>query len=421
MMTEAQVTQCLDEAAKRGSRLGLERVFELSRLLGEPQKELRVIHVSGTNGKGSFTAMLSAVLGCQGYRTGSFVTPALTGVKDSFLIGAKPISSEKFCELISIVWAAAETMEDKPTLFELLAVSAYVYFRNEHCDYAVIECCMGADLDATNIVDEPLLSVITNVALDHRAFLGSTTAEIAAHKAGVIKAKRPVVSGCTDEQALEVIKKRAKDLGSPLYISQPEKLKITSLALDGTVFEYKDSGRLRLSLPGAYQPMNAALVLEAVDVLRSEGVEISEKSVSDGLGGVRWSGRFEKLSDDPLTVYDGAHNPDAMIQAAKGIKTYFPSGVVALMGVMADKAYESYPQMLSSLLERVFTVTPDNPRALDARLLAEAFEKGGIAAEPCQSIEDGVRLASEYAKKKGLPLLIMGSLYLYKDVIKLYK
>ena len=400
MMTEAQVTQCLDEAAKRGSRLGLERVFELSRLLGEPQKELRVIHVSGTNGKGSFTAMLSAVLGCQGYRTGSFVTPALTGVKDSFLIGAKPISSEKFCELISIVWAAAETMEDKPTLFELLAVSAYVYFRNEHCDYAVIECCMGADLDATNIVDEPLLSVITNVALDHRAFLGSTTAEIAAHKAGVIKAKRPVVSGCTDEQALEVIKKRAKDLGSPLYISQPEKLKITSLALDGTVFEYKDSGRLRLSLPGAYQPMNAALVLEAVDVLRSEGVELSE---------------------DPLTVYDGAHNPDAMIQAAKGIKTYFPSGVVALMGVMADKAYESYPQMLSSLLERVFTVTPDNPRALDARLLAEAFEKGGIAAEPCQSIEDGVRLASEYAKKKGLPLLIMGSLYLYKDVIKLYK
>ncbi len=421
MMTESQVTQYLEEAAKRGSRLGLERVRELARLLGEPQKELRVIHISGTNGKGSFSAMLSSVLCCQGYKTGSFVTPALTDVKDSFLIGAEPISSEEFCRLISDVRAAAETMEDKPTLFELLAVSAYVYFKNEGCDYALIECCMGADLDATNIVDEPLLSVITNVALDHQAFLGTTVAEIASHKAGVIKRHRPVVTGCRDEQALGVIRKRAAKLCSPLHMIRMQELKTVSLSLDGAVIEYGDIGRLKLSLAGAYQPMNAALVLEAVDVLRCEGVTVSDESVREGLAAVHWRGRFERLSDDPLTVYDGAHNPDAMIQTAEGIRTYFKNGVVVLMGVMADKAYESYPEILSGLAERVFTVSPDNPRALDAGTLAKTFESGGIGAEACGSIDEGVKLAGEYAKSRGLPLLIIGSLYLYKDVIKLYE
>jgi dihydrofolate synthase/folylpolyglutamate synthase len=210
IMNLNEVNEYLGVTAQRGSRLGLERVRGLLSLINDPQNSLRVIHIAGTNGKGSVSAMLTQILKASGYKVGSFCSPALTDDRDSFLINGEPISEERFCEMIGFIKPYAESMKDKPTQFEVLAVCAYVYFAQEKCEAVLMECGMGGELDATNAIDDPLLSVITNVALDHTAFLGETVGKIAENKSGIIKKGRPVLFGGKDSSALSVIEKKAK-------------------------------------------------------------------------------------------------------------------------------------------------------------------------------------------------------------------
>ncbi|MBR1423843.1 MAG: bifunctional folylpolyglutamate synthase/dihydrofolate synthase [Ruminococcus sp.] len=411
----------LKMTAARGSKLGLERVKELSDLLGRPQNSLKVIHIAGTNGKGSVSAMLCAVLDAAGYKTGCFCSPALTDIRDSFLINGEVISEEDFCALIEKVSSKAEQMEDRPTQFEIIAVSAYTYFKDKSCDIAVIECGMGGDLDATNIVDEPLLSVITNVAPDHTAFLGSTVEEIAYHKAGIIKKGRPVVFGGDNDKALEVIEKRAAELDAPLSIADHSALKVLYQDIGKTVLEYKKHGELTLSLTGAYQAKNAAAALEAIDILKDIGGDISEEIIAEGFLNVRHRGRFEVLLNEPLTVFDGAHNPDGMRETVKSIENLFDTQVIVLMGVMADKEYDLYPAMLKGCTYRLFAVRPENERSLDPKMLAQVFSKDDISSAAYEDTALALSDAKALAKQKKLPLMIIGSLYMYKEISTLIK
>lgn len=405
----------LETAAKRGSRLGLERITALMHRLGDPQEKIKIIHVAGTNGKGSFSAMLSAILTSAGFRTGGFSSPALTGITDSFRINCTEITPDVFGDVMHELIPQCEAMEDKPTEFEVLTAAAYMLFLRENCDIAIVECGMGGDTDSTNVITAPLLSVITNVQKDHTGFLGNTIAEIAAHKAGIIKSGRPVVTGA-DGTALEVITEIAKKKSAELICADTSRLSVVSADLSGVTFRDRYMGELKIPLLGTYQSTNTALVLSAVEILRDQGFDIPMSAVIDGLNRTRWHGRFELLRSDPYVIYDGAHNPDGIRCAADSIRRYFPdTQVVLLIGVMADKEYTLYADMLGSMTRRVFAVKPDNPRALDSEALADMFTDHGIDAEPYCVLSEGVKAAYSFAKAEGLPLIALGSLYMYRE------
>ena len=402
-------------AAERGSKLGLERITELCRRLGNPQNKTNIIHIAGTNGKGSFGAMLSAVLSESGYKVGGFSSPALTDLTDSFRINGDSISADDFNEVMADIIPICEDMADKPTEFEVLTAAAYELFRRKNCDIALIECGMGGETDSTNVVNQPVLSVITNIALDHTAFLGGTISEIARCKAGIIKPSRPVLYGGNDDETLEIIRSISQKNGSQLTLADKDRVTVLESSIDSVVYSDKAFGRLESPLIGSYQKYNLANVLTAVEILRNEGMNIPENAVKSGISKAVWQGRFEVVSRNPLIIYDGAHNPDGIIQAAESISTYISGKIALLIGVMADKEYGLYPEILGKFIDKAFTVIPDNPRSLDSDTLAASFEEKGIAALSCGSVENGLTQALEYAKKRNIPLIALGSLYMYGE------
>lgn len=409
----------LETASGRGICLGLERISELMEKLGNPQNKTKIIHVSGTNGKGSFCAMLSAVLKCSGYRTGNFSSPALTGITDSFRIDCEEITEKDFTEIMDIVYPVCESMTDKPTEFEILTAVAFELFARKQCDIAVVECGMGGDNDSTNVITAPLLSVITNVQKDHTAVLGKTIDEIATHKAGIIKPERPVFFGGTDMP--EIIEKTAREKNSELFTVDYSKIKTCFPApvcsLSGTLFTYKGM-KINLSLIGTHQFKNAVNVLNCIEILKNNGLEIPYSAVKSGLASVKWRGRFEILRKNPLVIFDGSHNPDGVKNLSYTIEQCFGRKKMAfLIGVMADKDYECYADILREHMEIVFTVKPDNPRSLDCQTLAGSFSAKGIPAYAFHELEYGVKSAYSYAKEHDIPLIAMGSLYMYKDFV----
>ncbi|HOC32751.1 MAG TPA: folylpolyglutamate synthase/dihydrofolate synthase family protein [Ruminococcus flavefaciens] len=414
-MTYNEAKEYLKAASAKGSILGLERVVELLHLMGDPQEKVKVIHVAGTNGKGSFGAMMTSVLREAGYKTGGFSSPAITDITDSYRINGTEISHEKFTELIG--WAAelCEKMDEKPTEFEIMAAAAYELFYREGCDIAVIECGMGGDTDATNVINKPVLSVITNVQSDHCKFLGNTIAEIAAHKAGIIKEGCPVFFGGDDAEAFEVVSAKAREVGAPFRFMDYSDVSGVRFSLDGMEFDYKDK-LYKVPLLGVYQLNNALNVIFCSEILTKKGYNIDYGDIRRGLAKTEWHGRFEMLRRDPYVIFDGAHNPDGVRFASESIERYFGRKKVAmLIGVMADKDYRLYSEMLGNHAAKVFTVKPDNPRALDSASLAKVFSEKNISAESFDVLADGVKAAYEYAKSRNIPLIALGSLYMYRE------
>jgi len=408
-----------------GSRPGLERITVLCEKLGHPERELRFIHVGGTNGKGSFCCMLSGILREAGYKTGLYTSPYIERFNERMQIDGMPIPDDELAALTAEVKAVADTMDDPPTEFELITALCFLYFRNNRCDYVVLEVGLGGRLDSTNIIPAPVLAVITGIDYDHTAILGDTTAKIAAEKAGIIKAPCPVLFGEGDADAAQVIsEKTTSECGGDRY-HRTDYTKITDVRLspDKTVFTYGAFRNITLHMLGLYQLHNAANVLTAVELLRDEGLVLPDKAVYDGLAAAHWPARFEKLIDAPLVFYDGAHNPQGIRGAAQNIRQYLspaqPDGKVVLcMGVLRDKDFADMISRLAPLAHRVFTITPDNPRALPAAETAQVFRENGTPAQSAESLEQGVRDALAYAAESGRPLVVLGSLYIYGDVKK---
>ncbi|MBQ8716927.1 MAG: bifunctional folylpolyglutamate synthase/dihydrofolate synthase, partial [Clostridia bacterium] len=364
-MTYKEALEYIHSVEWKGSRPGLSRITELLEKLGNPQKKLRFIHVAGTNGKGSFCAMTESILRSAGYKTGLFVSPYIKNFNERICVSGVPIDDEALAAATAVVRPVAETMEDAPTEFELITAIGLVHFVREQCDVVVLETGMGGRLDSTNVIDPPLLTVITGIAMDHTAFLGDTVEQIAAEKAGIIKAGTPVLWGGSDIAARRVIESRAKKLGVLISSTQDTPLTVREMTLFGTTIDYGEWKEVRIPLLGTYQPRNLANVLAAVPLLRKAGLTIPDKAVYDGLAVVRWRGRFEKLCEKPLILSDGAHNPEGVDAAVDSIKTYFGTQKVLLLcGVMADKDYNGMVKTLAPIAKEVFTLTPNNPRAL---------------------------------------------------------
>lgn len=414
MMTYKEAIDYLAFTSKRGSCLGLSRITQLLERLGNPHKNVKFIHVTGTNGKGSVTKMLSCILDAQGYKTGLFSSPFVTRVNESIQLDGGEISDSEFAELIGNIMPVAEAMDEPPTEFEITTAAAFEYFSKKNCDVAVIECGLGGDMDSTNVIEAPLLSVITNVEADHSAFLGDTIAEIAAHKAGIIKKGCPVLFGGNSMEALEVISEKA--INSKIFTVDYSRLSNISCTLSGSTFNFGEQN-FSLSMLGIYQPYNAAIAISAVEILRKNGLDISNKAVYEGLKSARLNGRFELIKENPIVIFDGSHNPHGVNAAIESITNYFDGKVVLLMGVMADKEYPEMVKTLSEVAAKAFTVKPKNPRALDSILLADEFIRNGVDAEFSTELSAEVEKALTYAEKHQLPLIALGSLYMYSEFI----
>lgn len=396
---------------------GLERTAELCRLLGDPQKKLRFVHVAGTNGKGSFCSMLDSILRAEGYKTGLYTSPYVRVFNERMRYMGENITDDELAEITEYVKGFAEGMTEKPTEFELITCIAFEYFSRKGCDVVILEAGMGGRLDSTNVIETPLASVITGIALDHTAYLGDTEEKIAAEKAGIIKQGVPVLFGGEHEGAYAVISRKSEEMNAPCYRTDRGAIDIKKADRDGTVFDYKQWKNVKINLLGLYQPLNAANVLECVEMLNSRGFTVSSDSVYKGLEAARWQARFEIIRKEPLMIFDGSHNPEGVAAAVATIKRYFGEEKVRVItGVMADKDYMGMVRDISSVACQVYTVRPDNPRALDAEALAEKYRSCGVPATPFDSVETAVHAVILHKNNK-TPTVCMGSLYMYCQVM----
>ena len=430
-MTYQQALDYIHSTCWKGSRPGLERTIELTSRLGRPQDSLKFIHVAGTNGKGSTSAMLASILQKAGYKVGLYTSPFILRFNERMQIDGVDIPDDELAAITEAVKPHAEAMTDTPTEFELITAIALVYFARNACDYVVFEVGMGGRLDSTNIIDAETVvaSVITGIAMDHTAFLGDTPEKIAAEKAGVIKTGVPVVYGgnhppvgklIPSSEASScgaVIRQKANEMAAPYVETDHTLLGNVRSDLFGADFDFGEYKDLHVSLSGLYQPHNAANVLTVVDVLRARGLTISEAAVREGLASVTWPARFEVLSKSPLIIADGGHNPEGIDAAIASVNTYFKNEKILLLtGVMADKDYTHMVRRMAEVADRAFCVRPANDRALDPVAYAETFRGMGVPAEGYATVAEGVKAAVEVAKREGKALLCLGSLYMYGEV-----
>ena len=378
-----------EDAARYGIVPGLASVRRLCARLGNPQERLRIVHVAGTNGKGSVTAYLTSILKTEGYPVGTFNSPALSDYRERILYRGRMLSQKDFTRLAGLVETACGEIVSEghphPTQFEMDVALGFLYFREKGCDPVILECGMGGEEDATNLIERPLLSVLTSVSMDHQKFLGRSLAQIAEKKAGIIKEGRPVYTCAQKDEALRVIRKRAKEKHAPLFVAEREEISHIRRGRGTLRFDVPDFPKLTISLAGLYQIENAQLALHAALYLKTEGYALDDRALYRGFLDTRWAGRFERINKKPTVILDGAHNEDAAKRLAESLKFYFTNTrLVFIIGVLRDKAYDRLLAETLPLTDAVITVKPPyNPRALDALSLANAARETaeGLLAE----------------------------------------
>ena len=321
-----------------GHKPGLTRTRTLLAALGDPHKQLRFIHVAGTNGKGSTAAMLASCLQAAGYRVGLYTSPFINRFNERIQINGQQIPDEALVELVEQVKPAADAMEDVPTEFEIITALGMLYFAQQQCDIVVLEVGLGGTLDSTNVIEKPACAVITALGMDHVKELGPTLADIAAAKAGIIKPGCPVVSYGGAPEADAVLRRVAAQQHAPFTEVDFAKLQITGGDLDAVPFSFDGLDGVRLPLIGSYQPRNAALAITALRVLRQQGWNIPESAIRAGLEQVSWPGRFELLRHSPAFVLDGSHNAHGMRATVQSLKDRFPGQKFVFQMNEAEKA-----------------------------------------------------------------------------------
>ena len=415
-MTYNEALTYIHSICWKGSKLGLDRTRELLGKLGNPEKQLKFIHIAGTNGKGSCAAMLSSILEEAGYHTGLYTSPFINRFNERMQIDHQCIPDDELAELTEYIRPFADGMEDSPTEFELITALAMVYFARHKCDIVVLEVGMGGELDSTNIIDVPEAAVIMAMGLDHVKELGPTMADIARAKAGIIKEGGDVVIYGGNPEADPVFEEVCAQRSAKLHKADFSAIVPGPFGLDGQSFSYGAWKDLQIPLVGVYQMRNAAVVLETVQVLRGKGWHISDAAVASGLKNTRWPARFEVLRRDPVFIVDGGHNPHGIRATADSLQRLFPGKKFTFVtGVMADKDVESILGLIVPLADQFFTVRPDNPRAMSAEELADRIRAMGAKATPCESVAAGVARAVEAEGKDGIACAL-GSLYMSGDV-----
>lgn len=407
-----------------GMILGLERMNSLLKLLGNPQDDLKIIHVAGTNGKGSICRYIYSVLQAGGYKTGLYTSPFLEVFNERIELDGKYISNEDLAVYTDRVLKCVETMtqrgEQSPTEFEVVTAIAFLYFKEKGCDYAIMEVGLGGSGDSTNVCKAPLISVIASISYDHTDRLGNTLAEIAGEKAGIIKEGCPVVTSAEAPEALEVIERKAEELGCMYFETRHVPYAVKSQDLGGSVFDVNIQGvtyeNLEISMLGEHQIKNAICALAALSIMEERGdVSLHRDDIYKGFKAAKQIGRLEVMSAQekvPVVIIDGAHNPDGAASLRKAMKEYMPDKKILMVtGMLADKDTESILREFTAITDRFIATEPENPRKLDSESLKDKIEAMGASCESIPDCREAVKAAAERGKDFDA-VLYAGSLYM---------
>ena len=425
----------IEELKKRGSVPGLDAIEGLLEELGHPEDNLKIVHIAGTNGKGSIFAYLSSILIAEGFEVGRYISPTISCYEERFQINGEYITKDKLARLYNIVEEAMKREEEKtglkPTLFEVETAISFLYFKEEKVDYALIEVGMGGRMDATNVIRHPELTVISSISYDHQAFLGDTLEEIAWQKAGIIKESCPVILSENSDEVCKVIGQEATKKKVKCIEIEPTDYEVLSETPYGSTFLWKEQ-RYETKLPGRHQVSNAVTALAASEYLfrkdyeknnarkaiAKELDEMNVKSAQQG-GIIRtcWPGRLEVLKKEPLFYRDGAHNPDGAKKLAAFLQKYFTNKkIIYIMGVLKDKEYKKMLRYLMPMAKEVYVFKPKNERGLSAQILADTIKE---VADVSVTIESDVNAAIFRALDTAKPddvLVACGSLSFMEEM-----
>lgn len=413
----------IHEFERFGSILGLERMNMLLEILGNPQDDLKVIHVAGTNGKGSICRYIYSVLQAAGYKTGLYTSPFIEVFNERIELDEKYISDEDLAIYTDKVLAAAQKMTDEgnqsPTEFEVVTAIAFLYFKEKNCDYVVLEVGLGGSGDSTNVCKSPLMTVIASISMDHMDRLGDTIEEIAADKAGIIKDNCPLVTSAKNEKALKVIEEVAVQHNSPIFKTAGIPVEVKEETLKGYKFDVDLNGNnlagVEISMTGRHQIENAVAAITALTVLKEKGdVTFSEAELKDGIKNARQPGRFEvMLEQNPTVIIDGAHNEDGAKALVEAVNTLCKGKKILMVtGMLADKDIDSITNNFMKITHDFIITEPDNPRKLGAcELAAHIEQKGGRCLGAEADYSKAYKLAVEAAKDYDA-VIFAGSLYL---------
>lgn len=428
-MNYKEALDYIHDTLKFGSKLGLHNISYLMNLMDNPHKKLRYVHVAGTNGKGSTVAFISSILSEAGYKVGIFTSPYLERFTERIKINNEEIMESDLARLTAFVKSKIDTMveagENHPTEFEIVTAIALQYYWEKECDIVVLEVGLGGRFDSTNVIDTPLVSVITTISRDHTAILGNTLSKIAFEKAGIIKPGGDVILYPQDKEAEEVFMKVAKEQNATIGIADFNPIDIKEYGIDGQVFDYFcENGErlenLKIALLGDHQVKNAVLALSAVRLLAGKGYGITEKSIRRGLAMARWSGRLEVLSRNPLFIIDGAHNAEGAEMLSDTLNKYFPGmNKIFIFGVLRDKDYEKIIKTLMPTARMVFAVTPKSDRALPAAELANLVAAYCNNVVVSDTIEEAVGTSLQRASERDL-ICSFGSLYYIGELRRMF-
>ena len=424
-MNYEEAMNFIQNTNKFGSVLGLDNIRELLERLGNPQDQLRVVHIAGTNGKGSTLAFLAGIFRESGYRAGRYVSPASFYYEERFRINEENISKKDLCFYMEkIKNVAKEMVKDglsHPTMFEIETALSFLYFLDKKVDVVLLETGMGGRLDATNVVKKPIATVIASIGMDHMQFLGDTLEKIASEKAGIIKEGCPVISYDNTKEVNEVIKNKAKQMHAKVTFVNSAGIRVLQESLNGESFSYRSSDgrwyeKIEIPLLGRHQINNAALALETLNVIKNYYC-ISDFQTEDGMRKTIWRGRIEILEREPMVICDGAHNPDGAKSLLSFLQNNFTNQrLIYIMGVLSDKDYEQMVQILAPAADKIYTVAPDNPRALSSRELCNCISKYHQNVEERQRLAECLSEVRQKAEKDDV-IIICGTLSFQNELI----
>jgi len=414
-MNYSETLEWLFSLEHMGVKLGLDNVKELLHRLGNPQDEFRSVHVAGTNGKGSVSAMLASILREQGYRTGLYTSPHMVDFRERILCGRELISEAELAKLAMEVRGQWEEMERTtgqiPTFFEVTTAMAFLHFADRGVEEAVIEVGMGGRLDATNVIN-PDCSIITTISMEHTQYLGNTLGAIAAEKAGIIKPGVPVVTAADHPEVLDVIKHVALARGAPVrVVGKDVDYRLISATLEGTLVELGGlSVPVKLPLLGGYQAVNAAMAYAAALELDRNNIDVQEKAIIAGLENVRWPGRLELLQGRPTIVLDATHTPDGARKVALEFNRLFGRSMTLVIGVLNDKDLAGVAGPFAGIAKKAIATAPATERAYPAAMVAQVLDRELKSVEIEPNIPRAIQRAIEISEANEV-ILITGSIY----------
>src|SRR5699024_11121002 len=423
-MKWTEVIQLINTTRGKGDKKDLSRMNRLLAELDNPQKELNVIHVAGTNGKGTTCAYISQTLKNAGFKTGLYTSPHLETIHERISINGTNISTEDLILLTEqvspIVANLEEEMNKRYYSFEILIAIAFLYFKKQKVDLLVLETGVGSKIDATNVVENPIVSVITSIGLDHTHVLGETLEKITRHKAGIIKKERPVVVGPLNSSLIEIVEDMSNEMDSKLTVVDKEIINVIDYSLEQQTFKYKNDIEITTKLIGNHQLANTAVAYEALKVVQKYYPKLTDLLILEGLSKTVWPGRMQKLYSKPVVILDGAHNEIGVKALRRSIDLYFPNQKITFFaGMMVEKNYQKMFNLMGDVSNKFCLISSDLTRGFNIEEVVKNLNDRGYDADSVESLEEILHYIENKAAEDEI-IIIFGSLYLVGDLLNLY-